>query len=363
MKIRLLFLVLALLLAPVYGQWTITRGDFDKYKIDFYQFKPALLSQKGDTFVGYEFMDIENRRKGLVYGLRIFRFKPEGKYTVDTVLLPIAFVVSLAFTDQEKSLIVVGNYGTKILKVNMQTLQFETIFQAQTGKPGFRTDTLVVSWANRVFLSGYFYDKDQYWIKDAVVELRMAEKDVKFIETVNLTELYQKFKTQPRIMYIASGDAVYFAYLKPFKSLTEEDKRKGAMLLVCYNKGELITVDRGLAIGNFAGNGDRVFYSILKDAKTRRTYVKSFEDNQVWEVGEKDVSYTYPFISSDSKTMVYCTVSALDQKMNVYFARESDNFKQKEILHEVPVGPMKISGDGKLYLLMNPEGFTVDYIK
>lgn len=343
-------------------QWSVTRSDLDRYAIDFFQFKPALFSTKGDMFIGYEFMDFESRKKGLVYGLRVFRFKPEGKFTIDTIPLPISFVVSMALTENDQTAIVVGNYGSKILKVNLRTSKVDTIFQFTPGKPGFRTENLVISWAGKVYLSGYFYDKEQYCLNEAIVELRYADPKPEnlFYQTTNLTEVHKQIGGQPHIMYIVNGDVVYFAYTKPPRKLTTEEKKAGNnMYLYCWNKDKLIEIDRGTAVGNFAGTPDRVYYSIIKDRKTRGTYVKKLTDRKVWAIGEKDVPYTYPFISNDGKLVIFCTVSVLDQRMNVYFAKEQENFKTQQMIQETSVGPMKLSGDGKMYLLMTPDEIKV----
>lgn len=370
MLYKLFFLLMCLFLfflpEQPQAQWTITRADLERNNIDFFQFKPAVISHKGDMFIGYEFMDFENRKKGLVYGLRVFRFKAEGKFTVDTILLPITFFVSIALTDKDQSAIVVGNYGTKILKVNLKTSKVDTIFQYTPGKPGFRTENLVIGWDNKVYLSGYFYDKDQYAKNDAVVELNHSAPKAEniFTQTTNLTQAYKEIGGQPHIMYITSGNVIYFAFSKPVSSLSEDEKKKGNnMILYCWNKGKLQEIDRGTAIGNFAGTTDRVYYSIFKDRKNRFTYIKNLNDNKVWEIGQRGISYTYPFISTDSKTVVFCTVSVLDQRMNVYFAREQDNFKFKQLLQEVTIGPMKLSGDGKIYLVMSPDTIQVDTVK
>ena len=365
------------------SQWKVTREDLEKYGIDFYQFHVGLFSYKGDIMVGYEFMPLEYRKKGTVYGLRIFRFKPDGKFTMDTVLLPIIFMVSLTFADNEQSIIVVGNYGTKIVKVNLRSnpMKVETIFQHEPKKPGFRTENLVITWNNKVYLSGYFYDKDQYWEDDAIAELKIEKNDVKFVKTLSLTEAYKKLQIPAaKVLQVASGDCVYLAFNKAKKLLTEEEiEQRTPANLVCCNKGNIITIDKALSIGNFAATPDRIFYSAvrmippkpdpskpkqqLENLLVSYNCVKNINDKKKWDVPGKNVNYTYPFISQDSKTMIFCLINVMEQKMIVFYAREKENFQPKVLLNEIPVSPMKLSGDGKAYLYMNPQEICVAYIE
>lgn len=357
-KIFVLFFLL--ILASTSAEWMVKSDDFQKAGIKYMDWKPAILATSGQFVVGYDFLDFEQRKKGFVYALRIFRLKKDKTFEIQSIPLPITFLVGVALTNNDKTAVVVGDYGAKIVKVNLTTSEVSTIFQYEKGKPGFRTETLVVSWQDRVYLSGYFYDREQFWQGDYIVELVVPEKkeEAQFIKKTSLTSIYERLKLQPRIMQVISGDSVYFAFLPK----VQDKKNPPPMQLVGFHRNEMVEVDKALGIGNFAGTPDRIYCSIRRSPKSWDTYIKNLQTGKKWPLGDKDVSYTYPFISEDGKTVVFCTVDVVGQKMTAYYAQEKDGYKTKLLLKEVPIGPMKLSRDGKAYMYMSKDGVQVDFI-
>ena len=351
------FLAILCLLAinTASAQWVIKRQDFAEKKIAYIDFFPALLNQKGDVFIGYDILDLEHKVKGLVYALRVFKLNPDNTYQMKTIELPITFLVGLTFIDNERAMIIVGDYGTKILKVDLEQGKITTVFQYEKHKPGFRTEALVVGRYDRVFLSGYFYDKEQYAKGDYVVEMVLPKKKgqkVRFKKKINLDKIYQKVKHIPKTFNLYSGDSAFFGFIMAEKKQS---------VLYHYSKGKFIEVDTGLLFGSFAGTDDRVFYLVRKDKNNRFSYIKDTKTNKVWKIGKDNMPYSYPFISNQAETLVIASVNPFNQTMQTYYARESEDYELKP-LKNLPIGPMKLSGDGEIYLHMSQDGVTIDYI-
>ena len=344
------------------AQWFITKKDLKENNVNYKDFKAAILTYNGKRLIGYEFLDLQHRKKGYAYALNIIDFDKDKKFKIRNVALPITFFVGITLTNNEREAIVVGNYGTKILKVDLETLKVTTIFKYKRSQPGFRTGSLVVSWKNRVFLSGYFYDSNRYWLGDYVVELKILRNKVKFIKKINLGQIYKSLGAHPKVMQIVSGDTVYFSFYKRTKSRKRGKKQRPLMYLVCYHNGRIKTIDRGYGVGNFAGTDKKIYCSMVYKKDKYETYIKDLNGKSKIKVGKDNISYTYPLISDNSKTITFCTVDALGHKMNIFYAREKDGFKRKELLFDAPVGPMKLSGDGKVYAKLGPNGVRVDFL-
>lgn len=353
-RVLFFFLLLSIFCGSMHAQWKITRDDLKKEGINPSQFKMAILSSKGNFAIGYDFLDFEHKKKGEIYALRIIHFQTNEKFQIKTVILPFNFLVGIGLINNEKTAIIVGDYGSKIISVDLKTLQITTIFEYKKNQPGFKTETLVVSWKNKIYLSGYFYDRRQYWEGDYVVELLHNEKtnQVQFIKKMNLEDVYKKIGMQPYTFQLISGDMAYFAT----KKHSTEDTLV-SMTLYYYKNQQLKEIDQGYGIGGFAGTDDILFYNVFR--KDWETYIISLDGKLKRDISEKRVSYTYPFISENSQTIVFCTFDLYVQTMDIYYATKQDQY-QKRLLKTMPIGAMKLSGDGKTYLHMGPEYMEID---
>lgn len=349
------------------AQWKITTEEFAKYKINYKMFTFAILSPKGDFAIGYELSDFEHKAKGLFYSLRVFYFKKNKTVEVKTAYLPIRFLVGIALAGNNKA-VVVGNNGTLILTVDLKTMKVEKVFQHKKGVPGYKVESLVVQWAGRVYLNGYFYDETQKFVSDHIVELLLPNNKrptVEFKKVIDYGAIIDKYEQQPGVLQVISGRVLYFVIAKPkkIKDPTGKERLINSQQLICYKDGKFTVIAEG-GIGNFAGTETKIYGSYLKNLGTKsmawETNIKTINGSQKWNLGEKNVSYTYPFISENAQTVIFCTLNLRSQSINIYYAREKDKYQTKVLYEDFPMGPMKISGTGNAYLVTTPKYIEVD---
>lgn len=360
LKKSLILLLFFVLIAPyIQSEWKISREELENRKINYRNLEFAILSPKGDYAIGYSFYsDIEHKKRGEIYCLHIFKFGKNGKIDIKEVPLKINVLIGIALNDKDKTIVVVGNYGSIILTVDLKTYRVTKVFEYRKNIAGFRTETLVVQWNNRIYLTGYFYDKEQYWEGDYLVELILPNEAKKqaleFRKKVDLRKVYDELKAQPIIMQVISDKMIYFVI-----RATDANK-KPIQKLMCYNNGKVQEVERGLGIGNFAGTEKKIYASILTKDKTWDTYIKNVNNTGKVSLGEPNICYTYPFISENAKTAMFCSVNYFNQTMNIYYAQEKDKYQKKVLYENVPMGLLKISATGNAYLRHAPDGVEVD---
>ncbi|HNZ66936.1 MAG TPA: hypothetical protein PKM32_06155, partial [Planctomycetota bacterium] len=262
-KIHLYFILFFFFSLSIQGQWQISKEDLAKAGIEHSSFKMAILTTKGNLAIGYEYLDLEHRKKGEIYALHLIYLKPNNAFEVKSVVLPFTFLVGIGLIQNEKKAIIVGNYGTKIIILDLKTLEIKTIFEYQPKQPGFRTGTLVVGFKNKVYLSGYFYDKDQYWLGDYVAELIVSEdtNNIEFYKKINLQDAYSQIGGQPYIYQLISGNMAYFGIPRQ-----RDSKNRPQMDLYFYKNKKVEKIASGLTIGAFAGTEDVVFYTVFKNS-------------------------------------------------------------------------------------------------
>ena len=350
-----LFVIALFMQTLVANDWSISRKELEQQGIDYKTLFNAILSENHKFVLAYSTLNKEDKAKGFVYALHKFTLEEDGKIAVHTKKLPIFFFGGIALTDRGKTAIIVGNYGTKILRVSTKSLKYKTIYKYEKGVPGYKANVFTVGNRSKVFLDGYFYDENQISQGDYIVEFvtNRKEKTVDFEKKINLKELYRKLGGLPKVLNLYSGDIAY---------ISVPNYKEKQTYLHYYNKGKTELIDKGLLVGAFAGAHHRLFYTILRDKKTRKSYVKDLKTKKVWNIGKPQVPYTYPFISKNGKVIMICTVDIKEQRMTVYVGHEQTDYKLRTLLDDVSVGPFKLSNSGNHYLYYNNKGISVKKI-
>lgn len=140
-NIQIAFFWIVFLFLPClfHGQnyFLISKAELEKKDVNMSKLDPVNLAADGSYFVAVEgIYDLEKRAQGFTRSLRIIRFPKKVLTTVDTIPLPITHWVNAVVNDTKNEVLVLGNHGTKILKVNLDTSDVQVIWQHTKGKPG-----------------------------------------------------------------------------------------------------------------------------------------------------------------------------------------------------------------------------------
>ena len=71
----------------------------------------------------------------------------------------------------------------------------------------------------------------------------------------------------------------------------------------------------------------RRYFILQCFSKRLETYIISLDGKLKRDISEKRVSYTYPFISENSQTIVFCTFDLYVQTMDIYYATKQDQYQ------------------------------------
>jgi hypothetical protein len=124
---------------------------------------------------------------------------------------------------------------------------------------------------------------------------------------------------------------------------------------------QIATIDQGYMLMIFVGTEDKVFYTVIYDEKpgTLKHFVRDIKSDKVWKVGKDNDPFTYPFLSEKGDILVVVSINTQFKTMNAYCGKDKDNYHLVKFLHNFPIGAMKLSPNGKVYLVMTPEGIRV----
>lgn len=320
--------------------------------IDLSRFKMAGFSGDGRTAVGIERVNsLALRAKGFVWVLRDFKLDPYGRLlSSSATLLPISDLENVAVDQTGKIAVVIAQYGTELVEVNLLRNKAKIVFTHEEGKPGFRTRQWITCHDGNFYTEGYYYDPEGYWVSDSVVllDLTHPESVALFHKMWDIGKTRSALGTM-RSEWIVSGTEGYLA-AQNSKDVT----------LLAYDDGKITTVDSAAAFGGFAGNSHRILYSALYDDGSRKTVLKDLQSGKSWILGEEK-PYLYPYLSRDGKTAVVALIDFQNGRISFFCATEADDFSLKPVpdLQDVQLGTFRLAPNGKEYSFQDATGITI----
>jgi len=344
-----------------YGEnyFLISKADLEKYDVDIKKLNPVNLAPDGSYFVAGEgVQDLEKRAQGFTRMLRVLRFSQKKLSKVDTILLPITQWVNAVVNDTKNEVLILGNQGTKILRVNLDTMQLETLWEHKKGKAGFKIGPSLLCDKGTYYATGWFYDEQQFWQGDFLVQLGIKEEkkgqfEVRFLKRVKLDDVFiNKEEEFNKAHYYISGTELLYNIVKIKERKTH---------LMHYKNKQIHALDKGFLLDVFIGNAYKIFYSVVYDEKPEvlQHFVMDLKTKKKWKIGADNEYYTYPFLSPKGDKLLVCVLNERYKVLTVYIAKEKDNYHLDKLLHNVPIGPMHISADGNVYSLMTPQWLRI----
>lgn len=336
----------------------ISKEDFAKQGIKYEALQPINLSPQGDYLTTLEVVeDVKLKAKGITQLLHVLYFKDKKLAKVDTVQIPVAQRMNAALSDARNEVLIIGNHGNRYVRVDLDQKKAEIVFDYQKGVAGFKAQAMLYAYKGEFFATGWFYDKDQYSQGDALAKLEMPKNGkAKFVKKVDLDKLYKEDpSSRVTNFYYVTGDILYYNMVKPQERTT---------YLMQYKNKEQIPVAKGFHLAQFLGTESRVFYSVRLEQKSPlQHFMKDLKTQKTWKIGYDNTIYTYPFMSAKGDILVVIVIDLELNAMNVFCGKEKDDFVLKRFLRNEPAGPMKVSDNGKFYMMMRQDGMKYGEIK
>lgn len=348
----LLFLSLSFTLS---AQMFITAEEVEKHGVIYRHLQPVNLSHDGKYLVTSEAVDdIKLKAKGVTRILRVLRFKDNKLEKIDSLELPIFHTVNLCVSDARDEMLVLGNYGTKLLKIDLKKMEMQTAFQLEKGKAGFKGGPFLLCHKGNFYATGWFYDEEQFWKGDYLAKMVFKKgEEVKFQKAVSLDGLYGKQDGRILLYHYAAPTQIYFNIAKDKERLT---------YLKVYRKKQEEIVDKGFQVRSVVGTEDWVFYSIQRKEKEPFEHcIKDFKTGEKFNIGDPKSYYAYPFAKGD--ILIVIVVQPNVQTFDAYYGTAGNKFQFDMFLSMEEMGPMKVTKDGKIYMLMTRHGIKIGEVK
>ena len=338
--------------------------ELEKAGIDYTNFFPINLAHNGSYFVGsIRVTDLRSRVDGVCWKLGVVKFSGQKFAGVDIISLPVIHWVNGVVSDQRDEVCVLAEHGTKILQVDLAKQKVRTIWEHQEGKPGFKAGPFLGCHRGYYFGSGWFYNNEKFWKGDYLAKFYIRRKKTdadkplfKTRKMIDLDWLYNRAVPggfSKSHFYVSPGQ-IYFNVVKPAERKTH---------LFVYKDGKITPIDKGYMLNLFIGTPDRVYYRVIPEEKKKvaQHMVYDLKTGKRWKVAKDGAQFTYPFFTDDSQRLILVEVDRKYSKntMSAYSGQAKHNYKLYKFIHRQPIGPMKVSYDGKHYLLMLRNGLLV----
>lgn len=296
---------------------------------------------------------LELRMKGFASMLRAFSLDAQGRVTgVKNVLIPCYLVEDSAVSSDGKTVVLFGDEGTKILKVDLTTGEVSSLFKKTAGQAGFSPTTRIWYAGGHFFMKGYFYNSKGYLLNYAVAQLDLSKADDPklFKSTWNLSETYHLIG-KPVGEALISGNEGF---------LVGTDGK--IQTLFHYLAGKLSRVDSEKNFGSMAAAGNRVFYTFQVDSQHWGGVIKDLESGKSWMMNPESI-VILPYLSETGQIAV---VGMGNSKLKFYYysARQDNDFKLEPISNLQGTAPqiLRLSGDGRRFAAQTPQGFNLETI-
>lgn len=188
----------------------ISKKEISAKGMHYKSLEPINLSYDGKYFAALERVkNIKKKYKGITRILRIFRFENKKLVKVDALDIPIFHRshATLGSKRNKNELMIVGNHGTKYMKVDVEKMTLNTVFQHREGKAGFKGDSVIFSHGGKFYISGWRYDRKQYSKGNEVAYIKTSKRGkTRFVKKIDISNLFHK-------KYLKIGYVQSFCYI------------------------------------------------------------------------------------------------------------------------------------------------------
>ena len=331
-----------------------------KLGIDFSKFHIAEFSGNHRVLLAIERVNsLSLRFKGYVWVLRVFRFNKYNQLMgMNSILLHISDLDNQAVNTRGTKTVIIAQYGTEILEINLRNKKPKLLFIHRKGRPGFLCRGFITYYHKQFYVEGYYYDSDGYWVSDAIARLNFHHPNsVKFFKKTWNIGKTRKYLGVMRLEWIVSGNQGFLGASPPHNSKI--------VSMYYYHAGKLEKINTARAYGGWAAANHRILYNTLNANKTRETIIKDLSSGKTWILAIQKPGqypyYQYPYLSQNGNLAVIARPNYKRGKISFYYAMQKNDFHLEPIsnLQNVPLGIFRLSPDGKRYAFQNRDGLII----
>lgn len=317
-------------------------------------FQPAVLSPDGRVLLGLQKGKPEDVKRGAARMLWILNLRADGHLgDLRRVDLDVPTLEQVAFTPDLKKAVLITRSGATYLLVDLATGEVSNLMVHEKGKKGFRADPTVL-WLTRdgrLLTCGYFYDEKDYAGKNVIAEIDPSKTGAEaFQERARIEDLEHGYKGLEFTNY--NTESLGFLGGK---------SGTGYRLHRWRPDQELTLVDEADRFSSLWGSGDRLLYAATRRGGLSDLVLYDADTNTKKVLNDGRKQYSYLFLSANGATAVACLDDQKAGRFSLFAAREADGFELRALpsMQRVPLGMVRLSGDGRRLILLNKTGLSV----
>ncbi len=331
---------------PVESGW-VSKAALEAIGMDFQSVTVGCLWPDGSKFV----LEDRNSSAGdIAAGLarRLWVFEKSGdNLSVACIKIPFANIRQL-IADTQDSLIVIGNGGSEIIRLNLSAGNYNILMKPISETPGFRATETAARYNGDIYMTGYLYNGNQEAQNESIIKLnKSAIGSYSFEAVADMEAIRSLIGTQGTVAqeYIVSDTLGYFVV----------KTASGSWNLLVYNQGVLSTIDSDVSLKGFAASGSKVLYFKTQSCSDEvEVKVKNIISGETIVLGTE--AYCYPYLKNDGSLAVVTKINWSAGTMTLYSAKVYSEAVLEPVLTTNGIGALRISDDGRRLGYLGPDG-------
>ena len=277
----------------------------------------------------------------------------------------IGNIGQISFTPDSKHIVFTTLEGSKLVRMDCDTGELNTIMEHVPGKAGFVVYPQVLKLHDDKLLAlGYHYNSEDFVGPQAIAEVDTDKSGLDAFKNARLIDHVQAELHKPKYYAIREGfPALDVGFVTGFDldntycEIFSWDGERGIIELIESCKG----------FEDEVYGGTRTVYSVQDDDGTYRlcVYDAKTDEKVVLSSGRQKPCY-YTLMSDDGSTITFNEQTGEAEKYTTFYARESEGWKIKPIEgleKRMSFGRQRLSYDGRMMVFHNDDGLRIVKLK
>ncbi len=285
---------------------------------------------------------------GSVLTMAMVHTDASGALVVRKIPLDVRDVQAVVPTPNMMALIVVTDGGGRLLEVELANSTVHTLFETpnDAGKASFRFGGALSVHEGRVYGWGAFHDPEGRVLSECVASFPWEGGHLTLHH--DLRALFKAAGIAPTVGTVYSNESLMFAsYEKDVGLWTPTD-------------GRMQRVDGGTSFrGMWASS--RGTLCLLKRPQGDRVEAVLYQPGgEPRSLGTGD--FHYPVLSAHGKAAAVATYDIANMTMDILVGHPATKWVLVSLLEDVPIGPLRLSDEGRWYAHISSSGLVVDKV-
>ncbi len=258
--------------------------------------------------------------------------------------IPVSDIVNILMVPSLDGVIIIGDYGSKILELSLATGSIKTLYANSPGKAGFRAGAQGSVSQGHLYLWGAFYSAEGDLLNEGLVDIPLTGGSMVPMVTRN------------RIETATGLSAVLGSIIAPDSCFLVG--KSGLVSVMSVIGDDVIQIDSGTEFHGIWGAHGRVLYILEReDTEFPQVLLHDTRTNVTRCIASG--AYSFPVLSEDGSAVVIAQYNYGRRTMSYYLAVEDDGFTVRELLRDIPIGPIRLSPSGSFYAYLSVNGLIV----